>query len=145
MGALNDAGTQPAVERQIATDMIRRGIPVLPLLVVVAGLVWGLDGALSAAFAIALVVVNFLVAASLLAWSAKRGSAFMMVGALGGFVARLAVITLAVLAVKDQAWVELVPLGLTLIVTHLGLLIWEARHVSLSLAFPAVKPDRARA
>jgi len=36
--------------------------------------------------------------------------------------------------------VEMVPLGLTLVATHLGLLIWEARYVSLSLAFPGLKP-----
>jgi hypothetical protein len=49
-----------------------------------------------------------------------------------------------VLAVKDQSWVAMVPLGMTLIVTHLGLLIWETRHLSLSLAFPAVKPAAPR-
>jgi hypothetical protein len=46
--------------------------------------------------------------------------------------------------VRDAGWVELVPLGLTLIVTHLGLLAWEARSVSASLAFPALKPRRTR-
>ena len=34
----------------------------------------------------------------------------------------------------------LVALGLTLIVTHLGLLLWELRYVSASLAFPGLKP-----
>ncbi|MGH9226634.1 MAG: ATP synthase subunit I [Acidimicrobiales bacterium] len=128
----------------MAFDMIRRSLPVLPAVVLVAGLIWGTDGALSAAFAIGLVLVNYMVAASLLAWSARIALALMMVAALGGFVVRLVLITVAVLAVKDQSWVELVPLGLTLIVTHLGLLIWEARHLSLSLAYPTVKPAGPR-
>lgn len=132
----------PAVEREVVTDMIRRAWPALPALVVVAGLVWGLDGAASAGFAIGLVLLNFLVAASLLAWAARIALALLVVAALGGFVVRLALITLAVLAVKDQAWVEMVPLGLTLIVTHLGLLVWETRHLSLSLAYPTVKPGK---
>ncbi|MCA1690665.1 MAG: ATP synthase subunit I [Acidimicrobiales bacterium] len=132
--------TAPPVERQVATDMIRRGLPVLPLLILLAGLIWGVNGALSSAFAVGLVLVNFLVAATLLTWSARISLAFLMVAALGGFVVRLALINVAVLSVKDHAWVELIPLGLTLVVTHLGLLIWEARHVSISLAFPAVKP-----
>ena len=34
----------------------------------------------------------------------------------------------------------LVPFGVTIIVTHLGLLFWETRYVSASLAFPALKP-----
>ena len=129
----------PAVEREVVTDMIRRAWPVLPALVAVAGLIWGLDGAASAGFAIGLVLLNFLVAATLLAGAARIALALVVVAALGGFVARLVLITVAVLAVKDQPWVEMVPLGLTLIVTHLGLLIWETRHLSLSLAYPTVR------
>ena len=34
----------PAVEAQVAGDMARRMLPVLPVLVIVAGLIWGLDG-----------------------------------------------------------------------------------------------------
>jgi len=33
-----------------------------------------------------------------------------------------------------------VPLALTIGVTHLGLLIWETRYVSASLAYPGLKP-----
>ena len=130
----------PPVEQQVATDMIRRSLPVLPVLVLVAGLIWGVNGALSAAFAIGLVFLNFLFAASLLAWSARISLGLMMVAALGGFILRLALITVAVLLVKDMSWVSLVPLGFTLIITHLGLLIWETRHLSISLAYPTMKP-----
>ena len=31
-------------------------------------------------------------------------------------------------------------LGITVLVTHLGLLFWELRYVSASLAFPGLKP-----
>ena len=128
------------VEWEVVGDMVRRSLPVLPVIVLVPGLIWGVHGALSAAFAITLVLVNFTLSASLMVWSARIALALMMAAALGGFVVRLALITVAVLLVKDQAWVEIVPLGLTLVVTHLGLLIWEARHLSMSLAYPAVKP-----
>ena len=64
---------------------------------------------------------------------------------MGGFILRLALITVAVLLVKDFSWVELVPLGLTLIVGHLYLLIWESRHVSASLAYPDLKPGKGDA
>ena len=46
------------------------------------------------------------------------------------------------LPVKDAGWVNLWPLGLSLIITHLGLLIWETRYVSASLAFPGLKPSK---
>ena len=134
----------PAVEREVVVDMVRRAAPVLPAVVLVAGLVRGLDGAYSAAFAVALVIGNFLLAAALLGWAARISPVVLAAAAMGGFVGRLVVITVAFLLVKDQAWVDVAAFGFTLIVTHLGLLIWETRHVSASLAFPGVKPARAR-
>jgi Na+/H+-dicarboxylate symporter len=53
-----------------------------------------------------------------------------------GFVA------VAVFAVRNLGWVELMPLGLTIILAHLGLLFWELRYVSLSLAYPGFKPRK---
>jgi hypothetical protein len=38
--------------------------------------------------------------------------------------------------------VDVVVLGVTLFVTHLGLLFWELRSVSFSLAAPGLKRDR---
>lgn len=132
----------PAVEQQVAFDMVRRALPVAPLLMGACALGWGLDGALSSGFAIALVLANLALSAVLLATAAKLGLAVLMAAALGGYVVRLALVTAAVLLVKDLAWVAMVPLGLTIIVTHLGLLFWETRHVSLSLAYPGLKPGR---
>jgi hypothetical protein len=48
----------------------------------------------------------------------------------------------ALFAVRDQPWVEFVPLGITVLVSHLGLLFWETRYVSASLAFPGLKPRK---
>ena len=135
-------GDTPPVERQVVSDMIRRSLPGLPVLVAAAAVFWGVAGALSAAFAILLVLMNFLLAATLLGWAARVSMTLVAVAALGGFVVRLALLTVAVLAVKDRWWVELVPLGFTLVLTHLGLLVWEARHVSTSLAFPGLKPAK---
>ena len=133
----------PAVEAQVAADMARRALPALPVLVLVAGLVWGVDGALSAAFAVVLVLVNLGLSAALLSRAARISLPLLMIAALGGFILRLALLTAAVLAVKDQAWVDLVPLGMTLVVTHVGMLVWEVRHVSASLAYPGLKPKLA--
>ena len=133
-----------APERVLAVDMVRRGIPVAPLLVGLAAIGWGVDGALSAAFGVGLVLANLLLSAALLAWAARISPAAVMATALGGFLVRMTLLVLAVAAVKDQGWVEVVPLGLTVVVTHLGLLIWESRHVSATLAFPALKPPPPR-
>jgi hypothetical protein len=134
----------PAVEREVVFDMVRRALPALPVVLLVAALARGTDGALSAAFAIALVVGNFLLAAALLGWAARISPVVFGAAAMGGFAGRLVVITVAFLLVKDQPWIDVAAFGFTLILTHLGLLIWEARHVSASLAFPGVRPARAR-
>jgi hypothetical protein len=133
-----------APETEIAHDLVRRGLPFLPVLVAVGALVAGVDGALSSTFAIALVLGNFLLSAYLVAGAARISLALVMGAVLFGYLVRLAIITGAVLAVKDLSWVHLPVLGITLIATHLGLLLWETRFVSASLAFPTLKPTRAR-
>lgn len=134
----------PAVEAQVAGDMARRMLPVMPVLVLVAGLIWGVDGGISAAFAVVLVLANLALSAAMLGWAARVSLALLMVAALGGFALRLVLLTAVVWAVKDQAWVDMVPLALTLAVTHVGLLIWETRHVSASLAYPGLKPTPSK-
>lgn len=135
--------TGPAVEQEIARHMATKAIWAAPVLVVLCGLTWGLDGALSSAFAVGLVVVNFLLSAALLGWAARISLGLLMGAALGGYLLRLGLVSAAVLLVKDMGWVQLWALGLTLIVTHLGLLLWELRYVSASLAFPGLKPGTA--
>jgi hypothetical protein len=130
------------VERQVATDIVRRGLLVAPAIVLLSSLVWGSDGALSAAYALGLVLLNFALSATLLARAARLSPAAVMAAVLGGFVLRMGLIAAAVFAVDDAGWVNMAALGVTIIVTHLGLLVWEARYLSISLAFPALKPPR---
>lgn len=130
----------PQVEWELATDMLRRGLPVTPVLVLISAAFWGVHGALSASYGLVLALGNLILCAALLAWAGRRSLALLAGVALGGYVVRLGLFTLAVWAVKDQAWVELVPLGLTVLVTQLGLLWWETRHVSMTLAYPGIKP-----
>ena len=134
----HDAG--PATEQQVARDLIRRGVFALPVALLVGGIFWGTDGVLSVGYAAVLVLVNFWVNAALLAWASRISYAMVMAVALFGFAIRLALVSAAVLAVADQDWVRPVPLGVTLVVSHLGLLFWETRYVSASLAFPGLKP-----
>ena len=126
--------------------MARRALPLAPVFVVVSVIGWGGAGAASALYALAIVVANLWLAASLMAWGARVSPPALMAAVLGGFLVRMGLITAAVLMVKDAGWVELVPLSFTLIVGHLGLLIWETRYVSGSLAYPGLAPrpgDRA--
>ncbi len=131
-------GPSPAAE--VAVDMVRRGLPFVPFGVLIGAGFAGSDGAWSVAFGMGLILVNFLLSAFLLGWAARISFALVASAALGGYVMRLSLIFAAVWLVKDQSWVAMVPLGVTIIVTHLGLLVWELRFISASLAFPGLKP-----
>ena len=131
----------PSPAAQVAFDMVKRGLLISPILIVGGAAIWGTDGAASVAYALAIVLANFALAAALIAWSSRISLALLMAATLFGFLIRLALIFLAVWLVQDAEWVNFVALGLTIIVSHLGLLFWEMRYVSASLAFPGLKPD----
>lgn len=131
----------PAPEPEIIRDLTRRGLYAAPAVLLVGLVGWGWAGLASTAVAVALVLANFRGAAALQAWAARISYGMVMGVALFGFLIRLALISAVVLSIGDQPWVEPLPLGLTLVVGHLGLLIWETRFVSASLAFPGLKPE----
>ncbi len=130
----------PAPEVTVSNDMVKRGLMVAPVLIAISGLIWGLDGAFSSAYAIAIVLVNFALAAGIVAVTAKISLRLMMASVLFGYLVRLALIFLAVYLVKDAGWISLPALGATIIFTHLGLLVWELKYVAMSLAYPGLKP-----
>ncbi len=134
----------PAPVSEIAFDLVKRGVVIAPVLIFGGAAIWGTVGATSVAFGLALILVNFALAAYLLAAGARISFAMMGAAALFGYLIRLSLIFLAVYVVKDASWIELVPLGVTIIVSHLGLLFWEMRYVSASLAYPGLKPNRKK-
>jgi hypothetical protein len=131
------------VEVAISNDIVKRGALAAPVLVGLAWLIWGVDGLWSSLLAVGLVLVNFAISARLIAFTAPISLSLMMGAVLGGFVIRLGLIMGAVLLVRDAAWISLPALGATIIVTHLGLLAWELKYVSASLAHPGLKPSAA--
>ena len=132
-----------APERAVAADMARRSVLFAVPLLVGGALGWGWPGVLSVGLALALVLVNFGLGAAAIGWGARLGAGPLMAAALGGYVVRLGIVTAAVLPIRHHDWFELLPFAVSLIATHLGLLIVEARHVSASLAFPGLKPERS--
>jgi hypothetical protein len=131
---------QPEVEREIATDLVKRAAMISPVVVLVAGLISGWDGALSAAIALAIVSVNFLIAAASMSWAAKISPAAVGGVAAGGYVVRLGLILVALILLRHVEWISMPWLGFTLVGAHLGLLFWETRYVSLQLAAPGLRP-----
>ncbi len=133
----------PAPEMAVSRDIVKRGLIVAPALIALSLVVWGADGAWSSAYGIVIVLANFALAAALVTFTAKISVGVMMGAVLFGYLARLALIFAAVWFVQDAAWISFPALGATIIITHLGLLMWEMKHVSLSLAHPGLKPTAA--
>ena len=129
-----------AHERRIAGHMARHAVIVAPVVILGCGLLRGVDGAISAAIGLVLVMLNFALSARLIGWAAERSLSLLQAAVLGGFVVRLLVLTLIVLGLEQFAFIDLPVLVLTIAVTHVALLIWETRYVSLTLAAPGLKP-----
>lgn len=132
-------GPSPALA--VAFDLAKRSLWLVPVVVFVSAAFWGLEGVYSTLYALAIVVANFVFSAYLLAVTGRINAALMAGAAMFGFLLRLALIFGAVMLVRNMWWVELVPLGITLIVAHLVLLFWEMRYISGTLAFPGLKPE----
>lgn len=132
----------PAPEVEISTDLIKRGVIVAPVIVAICGVIWGGAGAWSSLYAVGLVLANFAIAAAIIAATIRISFTLMLGGVLFGYLFRLGLIFVAVFAVRDASWISLPALGTTIIVTHLGLLVWELKYVALSLAYPGLKPLR---
>lgn len=133
-----------AYESRIAAHLARHALLVAPVVLLVCGLLRGVDGAISAAIGLALVAMNFLVSARLIAWGAAKSPAFVQGAVLGGFIVRLAILTGIVLVLEQFSFIDLPVLVLTIAITHIALLLWETRYVSLTLAAPGLKPAYER-
>ena len=133
-------GVPIAHESRIAGHMARHALIVAPVVILACGLLRGVDGAISAAIGLALVAANFAVSARLISWAAVRSLTLLQAAVLGGFIVRLFALTLIVVALDQLAFIDLPVLVITIAVTHIALLIWETRYVSLTLAAPGLKP-----
>lgn len=140
-GAISVTAVEP-VEMAISLDIAKRGLFAAPMLVAVAGLIWRIEGVYSALLAVGVVIINFLFSAWLVSTAAKISVGMLMGAVLFGYVLRLGLILAVILLVRDASWISLPALGAAIIVTHLGLLLWEMRHVAISLAYPGLKPAR---
>jgi len=133
-------GRSPALN--VGIDMVRRGAVFAPIAILIGTLIWGTDGAASVALALGIVLVNVWLSAFIIDATSRISFAALAAGAMFGFLIRLGLITAVFLLVKDQGWLDVVAFGISLIISHLGLLFWELRYISASLAYPGLKPAK---
>ncbi len=141
MGEAFVTATAPDVEVDIFRDLAKHALYVCPAALVLAGLVWGVGGAISTAFAMTIVVVNFGLAAWVNARAARISVGLLGAVAMFGFLLRLTIVFVAFWLTRDASWMKVVPFGLTIVITHVGLLFWEMKNISATLAFPGLKPS----
>lgn len=139
-----DPDLGPSHEAAIARDMATKGLLVAPIVAAIAWLVADGSVAVSIAYGMAIVVFNFLISAYLLAGAARISLSLIASVALGGYAMRLGLVFAAVWLIRDTSWVRFVPLGISIIATHLGLLVWELRYVSATVTHPGLKPKQGR-
>jgi hypothetical protein len=130
------------VERELVVDIAKRGLLVAPAIIAIAAVARGGAGAVSAAFAVGIVILNLATSGATLSWAARTSLNLLMVASLGGFLVRMGVLVGVIALVRHQPWVDLPTLAVTLLLTQLGLLFWETKYVSATLAFPGLKPEK---
>jgi hypothetical protein len=115
-------------------ELIRHVTPFAPLAAVVAfavGAVFGgPDAGWSAAIAVVIVYLNFLANAASLSWAAKTSPTIVSIVALGGYVARLIVYTVALVLLNQLAWFSPLAFVLALVPSVIALLVYETKALS---------------
>lgn len=132
------------IESRIARDIAKHAIYVAPVLVIGVGIWRGVDAGAAVVLALAIVIGNFLLSAAILGWTARIHPDLLMGAALFSFLGRLILITLIGVGIKELDLVDWPVFCITLIVSYVGLLFWELRSISVSLASPGLKPSTNR-
>jgi len=120
---------RPDVEAGLARHIARRAIVVGPLVVAVAWIARGADGAVAAAIGVAIVVGNFLLSGLMLSAAATISLTLYHAAALIGFLLRLVLITVVMLLVAHLFEIDRIAFGVAAVVSYLVLLTLEAAAV----------------
>ena len=119
--------------------MIRRGLLFAPLVI---ALLWALGGpryALSAAAGIALTLVNLWLAGRIIGGLAENRPELLVVGGIGALAAGMGLVVVSLLVLRGIEYLDLTVVGLVLIGSHLGVVLWEAAD-----AFLKIDPEKKR-
>ena len=115
-------------------ELVRRVLPFAPPVAVAAFLLgYALSGsgaAWSAAIGVVIVTANFLMFALSIAWAAAISPTMLAIVALGGYLVRLIIFTIALVLLTKVAWFSPVAFALTLVPATIALLVYEAKLLS---------------
>ncbi|MCC7077636.1 MAG: ATP synthase subunit I [Acidimicrobiia bacterium] len=130
----------PCGPRGIETRMVRQMLPILlvitPLALLLAGLLRGADGLVSAAIGLVLAFANLWASAFMMERAARISPQMLMAAAMMGFIGRLVILTGIVLLLSLVPFVDVPTLVVVLAATHIVLVVGETLVVGAD--------DRAR-
>lgn len=113
----------------------------MPIAVVASLLVGGPTAAAAVAIGMVIILGNFWVSAKILAWASTISHGMVASTSISGYFIRSFLIAGLVWLLKDVSSVNLLWLVFSLVISHLGLLTWELRYVSTTIAHPGLKPS----
>ena len=117
-------------ERELVRRVSPFAVPALVLAFGVAALIGGIDAGWSAAIAIGIVYVNFVANAWSIAWAVSVSPTLVSIVALGGYVVRLIIYTVALVLLNQLSWFSPVAFVLALVPAVIALLVYEAKLLS---------------
>ena len=123
------APDQRPIEAIIGVNIAKRAIFVAPILALVFGLVGGWQGAIAALVGVAIVVINFVLGGYVMSYAARISLSLYHAAALFGFLIRLGLITVSMLLIANVTDIDRMALGISVVVSYLVLLSWEAVRV----------------
>jgi hypothetical protein len=121
---------QRPVELELAKSTVRRSVVVGPIVVALAALFRGWDGAWSAALGVAIVVGYYLISGAFLAMAARISFSAYYAGALFGFIVRLGLIAATMYLLASILPVDRLALGVSVVVAYLALLVLEVKALA---------------
>jgi ATP synthase I chain len=122
------AGAEP--ERELIRRVSPLAVPAAVVAFAVGALFGGASVGWSAAIAIAIVFLNFVANALSISWAASVSTTLVSVVALGGYVVRLIIYTVALVLLNQLSWFSPVAFALALVPAVVALLIYEAKALS---------------
>ncbi len=120
------APDQRPIEAIIGTNIAKRAVVVAPVLAFVFGITSGWEGAVASLIGVAIVVLNFLLGGYVLSYAARISLSLYQAAALFGFLIRLGLITVSLLLIGGVTQIDRMALGISVVVSYLVLLSWEA-------------------
>jgi hypothetical protein len=114
-------------ERELVRRLLPYSLPAFAVAALAGALLGGAGAAWSAGIGVAAVTANFLGYAYSVAWAARIAPTVLMVVGLGGFVVRLATLTIALLLLDRLAWFSPVAFAASFVPTTVVLLVIEMK------------------